>query len=583
MQRSLNVHILLFGFIKESETILSALRQEPNHYISQCSGLNSLKRILLENCDVDILVLQLSYQENDIVEILNFITEQKNLAVLIVSNSKIRKHAYDAFGLGIEDYIHVSEVTPASLKRSIYFAIKRKEYKQQISKSEDNYKTLFQSSPLPMWVLDRYTLKYLSVNQAAIDHYGYSKQEFLKMKASDLWAPEEKERIKFLIKEFADDFLHDTMCYVKKDGTEIKVNFYSSPINYDNIEARLTIAEDVTENLKIRQALKDSEERFKSLVQEGGDLIAILDADFNYNYISPSVENILRLKPRQLKQQNFFDSIHPEDQKYLKSIVRSIKHTENNKIGLPFYRVKDGMGYWRYMETKLSNLMDYAPIKGIVINSRDVTDLVEQRNRLSESLSRYEIVSEATSDIITDLDLNDNTVTISKGFYKVCGYDPGKIEKKDFKKWWYQHIHDSERKCIKKKVEKTLKEGGKSFQLEYRFLCADGSYKTFLDRNYVLYDKKNKAQRIIGSKQDITQQKEYIKQIENRNQKLEEIAWEQSHMVRGPLAKIMGLVELLKYTENNPKETKDLLENILNSAEDLDAVIRNIAQKTYYK
>ena len=45
----------------------------------------------------------------------------------------------------------------------------------------------------------------------------------------------------------------------------------------------------------------------------------------------------------------------------------------------------------------------------------------------------------------------------------------------------------------------------------------------------------------------------------------------------------MGLVDLLKYNENNTTETKDLLENILNSAEDLDAVIRNIAQKTYYK
>ena len=583
MQRFLNIHILLFGFIDESETILSALKQDPNNYISQCSGLNSLKRILYENCDFDILVLQLSYREQNLVEILNFVTQQKDLSVLIVTNSSIKRHAYEAFAIGIEDYLHVSEVNPPSIKRSIYFAIKRKEYKQQISKSEDNYKTLFHSSPLPMWVLDRYSLKYLSVNQAAIDNFGYSKEEFLNMKASDLWSPEEKEKTKKLAQKFIDDFVHDTMCYMKKDGSEIKVNFYSSPINYDHKKARLTIAEDITENLKIRKALKDSEERFKSLVQEGSDLIAILDSEFKYSYISPSVDNILKLKASQLKNESFFESIHPEDRKFLKSVVRSIKNIGNDKISLPFYRVQDGRGYWRYMETKLSNLLDYAPIKGIVINSRDVTDLVEQRNRLSESLSRYEIVSEATSDIITDFDFNSNKVEISKGFYKVCGYDLAKIDKEDFRKWWYKRIHIDERKFVTNKIAKTIEEGEKYFQIEYRFLCADGNYKTFLDRNYIIYDKNKKPQRIIGSKQDITQQKEYIKQIEQRNKKLEEIAWEQSHTVRAPLAKIMGLIDLLKYSENNSTETKYLLENILNSAEDLDAVIRNIAEKTNFR
>ena len=583
MQRFLNIHILLFGFIDESETILSALKQDPNNYISQCSGLNSLTRILYENCDFDILVLQLSYREQNLVEILNFVTQQKDLSVLIVTNSSIKRHAYEAFAIGIEDYLHVSEVNPPSIKRSIYFAIKRKEYKQQISKSEDNYKTLFHSSPLPMWVLDRYSLKYLSVNQAAIDNFGYSKEEFLNMKASDLWSPEEKEKTKKLAQKFIDDFVHDTMCYMKKDGSEIKVNFYSSPINYDHKKARLTIAEDITENLKIRKALKDSEERFKSLVQEGSDLIAILDSEFKYSYISPSVDNILKLKASQLKNESFFESIHPEDRKFLKSVVRSIKNIGNDKISLPFYRVQDGRGYWRYMETKLSNLLDYAPIKGIVINSRDVTDLVEQRNRLSESLSRYEIVSEATSDIITDFDFNSNKVEISKGFYKVCGYDRAKIDKEDFRKWWYKRIHIDERKFVTNKIAKTLEEGEKYFQIEYRFLCADGNYKTFLDRNYIIYDKNKKPQRIIGSKQDITQQKEYIKQIEQRNKKLEEIAWEQSHTVRAPLAKIMGLIDLLKYSENNSTETKYLLENILNSAEDLDAVIRNIAEKTNFR
>ncbi|MDN3593281.1 hypothetical protein [Zunongwangia endophytica] len=58
-------------------------------------------------------------------------------------------------------------------------------------------------------------------------------------------------------------------------------------------------------------------------------------------------------------------------------------------------------------------------------------------------------------------------------------------------------------------------------------------------------------------KQDITQQKEHLKQIEKRNRKLEEIAWQQSHMVRAPLAKIMGLVQLIKHDKKNVAENED--------------------------
>ena len=581
MQQSLSLHILLFGFIDETETILGALKQDPNYYISQCSGLESLQRILVEKCDVDILILQLNYREDDYQKILNFVAAHKDLPVLIITNTRIRKHAYEAFALGIEDYIHVSEINPPSLKRSIYFAIKRKDYKQKINNSEFNYKTLFFSSPLPMWVIDRYTLKFLSVHQAAITHYGYSEEEFMNMKASDLWIQEEEEKIKLMIKEFTNDFLHETVCHKKKDGSTINVNFHSNPIFYNGKEARISLLRDVTENLRIRKALKDSEMRFKSLVQEGSDLIAVLDKNYKYKYISPSVESILSIKAKHILKDRFYDRIHPEDQSFIKTLLASIKQSSNKKISLPFYRVKDGMGYWRFLETKLTNLLDFSPIEGIVINSRDVTDLVEQRNRLSDSLSRYEIVSEATSDIVTDFSFKTQRVKISKSLYKVFGYDPKEVEKENFRDWWLSKVHEDDRVAIREKVIEVIESGIKSFQLEYRFQCADGSFKNILDRSYIVRDIEGNPERIIGSKQDITKQKEQLEEIKLRNIKLEEIAWEQSHMVRAPLAKIMGLIDLVRFSENNAEETKDLLEKILNSAEDLDAVIRNIAEKTY--
>ena len=73
---------------------------------------------------------------------------------------------------------------------------------------------------------------------------------------------------------------------------------------------------------------------------------------------------------------------------------------------------------------------------------------------------------------------------------------------------------------------------------------------------------------------------DYIRTIEEQNKKLNEIAWMQSHMVRAPLARIMGLISLITDFEQDNIETEKILEYIMLSANELDAVIREISDKT---
>ena len=76
-----------------------------------------------------------------------------------------------------------------AIGRQIGQFIQRKEAEQALRRSEERYRDLFESSPLPMWVWDDETLDFLAVNQAAVDHYGYSREEFLRMNVRDIWAP----------------------------------------------------------------------------------------------------------------------------------------------------------------------------------------------------------------------------------------------------------------------------------------------------------------------------------------------------------------------------------------------------------
>lgn len=79
---------------------------------------------------------------------------------------------------------------------------------------------------------------------------------------------------------------------------------------------------------------------------------------------------------------------------------------------------------------------------------------------------------------------------------------------------------------------------------------------------------------------DVTERLNYIKEIENKNKKLQEIAWMQSHVFRAPVARLMSLIDLVTNYHNSEDEQRDILERMLVSARELDTVIRCVAGKT---
>jgi len=81
---------------------------------------------------------------------------------------------------------------------------------------------------------------------------------------------------------------------------------------------------------------------------------------------------------------------------------------------------------------------------------------------------------------------------------------------------------------------------------------------------------------------DITERLRYVEAIEQQNQKLQEIAWMQSHVVRAPVARLMGIVDLIKNYTHSENEQNELLDHILISANELDGIIRDIADKTQH-
>lgn len=129
--------------------------------------------------------------------------------------------------------------------------------------SDKQYRLLFDSSPLPMWVFDRKTLKFLEVNEAAVQHYGYSREEFLKMGILDIRPQEEAPRLLQHLTELEPGLqASESWKHRKKDGSVIDVEITSHELAFQRRDAQLVVAHDVTEQLKAEEALRHSEEKF---------------------------------------------------------------------------------------------------------------------------------------------------------------------------------------------------------------------------------------------------------------------------------------------------------------------------------
>jgi PAS domain S-box-containing protein len=125
---------------------------------------------------------------------------------------------------------------------------------------------------------------------------------------------------------------------------------------------------------------------------------------------------------------------------------------------------------------------------------------------IKESNERYDIVAKATSDTIWDWKIEEDSIIWNKGIYSVFGYQ--KEDVGSTSKWWFDRIHPEDSLKMSVKLYSFLEQKTEKWQDEYRFQCANGSYKYVFDRGFLVKDANGKPVRMIGAIQDVTKQKE---------------------------------------------------------------------------
>jgi PAS domain S-box-containing protein len=207
--------------------------------------------LLQPDAAFDVILLDLSLPDKSGQ---NLITEMLIVAraypIIVLTGYTDIDFSVRSISQGIYDYLLKDELNATSLYKSIVYAIERKKMISELLRAEKKANDLFNLSPQPMWVYDQETYRFIQVNKAATEHYGFKNEEFLAMTIMDIRPAEDILKTKDIVnhlkvksqEKFSGKFVHQ-----KKSGELIEVEIFSTSLLVNNRMFRLVLAIDVTE------------------------------------------------------------------------------------------------------------------------------------------------------------------------------------------------------------------------------------------------------------------------------------------------------------------------------------------------
>lgn len=275
----------------------------------------------------------------------------------------------------------------------------RKGAEELLRQSELKYKLLFDSNPLPMWMISRENLSIIAVNSAAAKHYGYTIDEFLQMNVRDLSIKEDWNGLmESFNKNIADSGGQGIFKHRKKDGAIINVQIIAQDIVFDGKPVRLSLAHDITEKIKSDELLRKSEANLQTILNTTDSAYALFDKKLNilaYNTMAAKfVKTEYNQEPGETNLPDDYFPIErlPQFKKFANKVLTG--HHVSYEIDYP---QATGGVTWYYV--RLLPIIDSnKQILGLMMAFYDIT---ERKNAESDLKAAYERIHEQINSIKT--------------------------------------------------------------------------------------------------------------------------------------------------------------------------------------
>lgn len=436
------------------------------------------------------------------------------------------------------------------------------------NESPVSYRQIFDESPAPKYIFDLQTLVFLAVNNAAIVQYGYTREEFLALKVTDIRSAEDEARapLKEILSNQSSETFSDygVWKHRRKNGDYFYVHIFGHTTTYNGREARYAMAIDVDAKIKTQLELEEKNAEISDILESVTDGFFAVNADWEVTFMNNAAEDLLQCRREDLIGRNLWDCFSES--------VGSRSYIEYHKV-LREKRSTFFEDYYPPLDIWVA-IRAYPSKDGLVIYFIDITEQKRIRQKIEQDEQNLRSIINNTTDLIWSINRNYEIISANEPFYNrmelVTGKRINKISHDDFPA-------DSQRKWIELYERGFRGETLKTIwheQLQGRDQYEEISINPIVDGN-------SEVLGLSCISRDITDIYVYTKQIEQQNEQLKKIAWIQSHEVRAPLSDILGLVSLIREGLLPEQDRAKLLGYICEAANQLDTVVARIVQETY--
>lgn len=352
--------------------------------------------------------------------------------------------------------------------------------------------------------------------------------------------------------------------------------------------------QDIHERKKAEQEIISNNERFNLVAKATNDLIWEWDIIFNKRYRlgAPFFERLGYTSEEIKNLNNWIEYIHPEDVDRVENKRNHIFENTKETYWEDQYRFKKADGTYAYVYDRgyIVRLSNNKVLK-LIGSTQNISKLKQKENELEElneklikkanevlqSEKRYSELFHLSPLPMWVYDLETlRFLEVNKAAVDHYGYTEN-----EFLSMTLREIRPKEEiHYLEKQIEITKNKNKDYVTGTYKHQKKSGEIiNVEVQSNYISFQGKNARLVLIN---DITERLEYINKVESKNQELQQIAWLQSHVMRAPVAKILGIIQIAQSINLNEEEKKTLQNDLLTSIKELDTVIHDIANKTHH-
>jgi two-component system, cell cycle sensor histidine kinase and response regulator CckA len=271
----------------------------------------------------------------------------------------------------------------------------------------------------------------LHANSRAEALYGYAREELLRTNLRELRAEETRDTLpEHIARAAAPGGLVLQTVHQRKDGSRFPVEFSSRLAEFAGERALLSIIRDLSEREAAEElrkqaetALRESEERFRALIEKSGDLVVVVDRTGAITFAGPSSIEVLGFPPEELVGASVFALVHPDDLEKLKGLFDDVGGRPGLTRRLEM-RARHRNGSWHVFDAVVRDLSHVRGVRGLVMNVRDITERKLAESAVRESEERYRVLVDNLQDVVVTFSLDGTMTSFNSAFERITGWPP---------------------------------------------------------------------------------------------------------------------------------------------------------------